>query len=357
MAMYTIQSDRIVPISQTTFAALSLGERDDLQRLLRDQIEVVAPDVLIIAEEFSQWSDSKRRIDLLGIDRDANLVVFELKRTEDGGLMDLQAIRYAAMVSAITVERAVEVFEQYRRTRGHTADEAEQAILDFLDWDELDSENFAQDVRIVLVAADFSRELTTSVLWLSERDIDIRCVRVRPYQFKGETLLDVQQVIPLPEAADYQVQVKNKKREERKSRQSNIDFTRFDVWVGGERYPQQWKRNALLIVVKHLVKNGITPEKLHETLYPIKRNRSFFDIVGEVEDVEEFSRIAEREAEKNGKRFDPRRWHLKEGDLFPKEGKTYAFTDQWGRDFHDAMKLLQECFPEIDLKWSPSTDE
>ena len=34
---------------------------------------------------------------LLCIDREANLVVVELKRTEDGGHMDLQAIRYAAM--------------------------------------------------------------------------------------------------------------------------------------------------------------------------------------------------------------------------------------------------------------------
>ena len=37
---------------------------------------------------------------------DANLVVVELKRTEDGGLMDLQALRYAAMISAMPFERA-----------------------------------------------------------------------------------------------------------------------------------------------------------------------------------------------------------------------------------------------------------
>jgi hypothetical protein len=58
----------------------------------------------VIAEEFSEWEDSRRRIDLLGGDRDGNLVVIELKRTEDGGHMELQAIRYAAMVSALTME-------------------------------------------------------------------------------------------------------------------------------------------------------------------------------------------------------------------------------------------------------------
>ena len=40
---------------------------------------------------------------------------------------------------------------------------------------------FAQDVRIVLVSANFSKEITMSVLWLNERDLDIRCVRLIPY--------------------------------------------------------------------------------------------------------------------------------------------------------------------------------
>jgi len=47
--------------------------------------------VLVIAEEFDGWDKSRRRIDLLGGDKDANLVVYELKRMEDGGHMDLHA--------------------------------------------------------------------------------------------------------------------------------------------------------------------------------------------------------------------------------------------------------------------------
>jgi len=64
---------------------------------------------LVVSEEFGDWEDSRRRIDLLGIDKAANLVVIELKRTEDGGHMELQAIRYAAMVSKMTFDRLVEV--------------------------------------------------------------------------------------------------------------------------------------------------------------------------------------------------------------------------------------------------------
>jgi RecB family endonuclease NucS len=56
---------------------------------------IVSPDTIVIAEEFGEWEDSRRRIDLLGLDKNANLVVIELKRTDDGGHMELQALRYS----------------------------------------------------------------------------------------------------------------------------------------------------------------------------------------------------------------------------------------------------------------------
>lgn len=222
MPIYELAADRIRAFSETSFDVAGIRERGDLQRLLRGQIEVIAPDVLIIAEEFCEWDDSRRRIDLLGLDKDANIVVFELKRTEDGGHMELQAVRYAAMVSAMTFEKAVEVYAEYLGRIGSGLD-AKTSILEFLEWEEPDDDHFAQDVRIVLVSADFSKELTTAVLWLNERDLDIRCVRMKPYADNGRVLVDVQQVIPLLEAADYIVKITEKKDRERHARRERSE--------------------------------------------------------------------------------------------------------------------------------------
>ena len=41
-----------------------------------------------------------------------NLVKRHLKRTQDGGHMELQAIRYAAMVSSMTLDQAIEAEAQ-----------------------------------------------------------------------------------------------------------------------------------------------------------------------------------------------------------------------------------------------------
>jgi RecB family endonuclease NucS len=105
--VFEFRSDGIAEIAKTTFDKAGLKERADLQRLLREKIEIIAPDTLVISEEFGDWEDSRRRIDLLGIDKAANLVVIELKRTDDGGHMELQAIRYASMVARMQFDQAV----------------------------------------------------------------------------------------------------------------------------------------------------------------------------------------------------------------------------------------------------------
>ena len=71
MALFEITQTELRPVPETTFAASNIKERADLQRLLRTQIDIVSPDTLVIAEEFGEWDGSNRRIDLLGLDRDA----------------------------------------------------------------------------------------------------------------------------------------------------------------------------------------------------------------------------------------------------------------------------------------------
>ena len=65
------------PLQQTTFEQQGLKERQ-VQDMLKNQINLIAPDTLVVPEEFADWEDSRRRIDLPGIDKNANLVVIEL---------------------------------------------------------------------------------------------------------------------------------------------------------------------------------------------------------------------------------------------------------------------------------------
>ena len=230
MAIYALTDEQLVPVSATSFSAENIHERRHIQQLLKANISVLDPGLMVIAEEFGDWIDSSRRIDLLCIDTDANLVVVELKRTEDGGHMELQALRYAAMISAMTFEQLVETYARYLNPAQPDHDDALAAILQFLGWDSPNEEHFGQDTRIILASANFSRELTTTVLWLRDRNIDIRCVRLQPYRLAdGRVLLDVQQLIPLPETASFQTRIGVKRQAERRDRTERYD-QRIEFW-------------------------------------------------------------------------------------------------------------------------------
>jgi hypothetical protein len=242
MALFEISGAGLQPIPLGTFGNLGLRERTDIQRAVRTHIEAITPGVRtkLLAEEFGDWAGANRRIDLLCVDENANLVVVELKRDE-GAHMDLQALRYAAMISTMRFEQAVAAHRKYLTDNG-SGEDPEQAIREFLEVDE-GPIVFTDTVRIVLASANFSSELTTAVLWLNKQGkMDIRCVQMRPHAVDSRVLLDVQQVIPLPEAAQYTVAFREKSIEQDNARNTTRDSTRYDVTIGELFVPNLPKR-------------------------------------------------------------------------------------------------------------------
>jgi hypothetical protein len=207
------QARQLVAIKPIGFSAGQWLERTDLQPLLRDNPSAIDPSVKIIAEEFGDFEGSARRIDLLGVDPHGNLVVVELKRVEEGGHLELQGLRYAAMVSSMDFDGVVSVYENFRRKVGRELETARQELADFLGPDAV----ITRTPRIILVAPSFSREITTAVLWLNEQGLNIRCVRANLYDLGGQQYLDIDQVIPLPAASDYQIRIREKEKAEQQA--------------------------------------------------------------------------------------------------------------------------------------------
>ena len=308
MAIYHFENDGFAKVNETSFSTEGILERNHLQAALKEQVQIVAPDCLVIAEEFSEWSGSQRRIDLLAVDKEADLVVIELKRNDTGEHMELQSLRYAAMVSTLTFKRAVEIYQKYLPE--DDAD-AETNLLEFLGWDEAQEDEFGVDVRIILVSSNFSKELTTSVMWLNERNLDIRCVRLIPYKLEEKILINVQQVIPLPEAESYQIKIRQKAEEQRGAKR---DYSKY-VFEGSIYN----KRKLVLAVVKRWVSSN-TPNTLSELLvaFPKEtRKGKMFEQVSKAEEV----------YERQGRS----RHFLAEDEIIKFPNSTqYALSNQWG---------------------------
>lgn len=213
MSLYEMTGEAMVPLESTTFENEGITERQDLQRLLASQIYVIDSDLLVLCDEFSYWEGTQRRIDLLCVDREARLVVVELKRGQSGGHMELQALRYAAMISTMTFQEAL---ESHARYLGIDQSDAEDQLRDHIQREDPE-EDFGSDVRIILASADFSSELIASVDWLNKRELDIRCVRLKPFKLADRLVIQSEQVLPLRDAGVYEFRVRVKDSERRAS--------------------------------------------------------------------------------------------------------------------------------------------
>jgi hypothetical protein len=226
--IYAISADNanVTAVSPTSFFALSIWERRNIQEWIRKSPEILGEPLLILSMEFDRFSNSNDRLDLLALDEDGNLVVIELKRDSAAGLADLQAIRYAAMVSSMTVEMVLPYFVSYRaKYCGHQMShtEARDEIRSFVkaeDFSELSSKP-----RIILCSEGFSPEITTTVLWLRQSSIDITCVKITPYHFNGQSVIVPNIIIPLQEAKEYLIEIQTKEEEQAQATRKNAPRT------------------------------------------------------------------------------------------------------------------------------------
>lgn len=77
-----------------------------------------------------------------------------------------------------------------------------------------------------MASSDFSEELTTTAIWLRDKGVDIRCVRLTPYRFNDDVLINAEQIIPVPELEEYQVKFREKRDEQLiSSQKKEKDYT------------------------------------------------------------------------------------------------------------------------------------
>ena len=206
--MYRIDraSNRIEPLTVKSFAELGFTERQHLQEWLANAPEALGEELLIIQKEFDGFEDTRERLDLLALDRDGRLVLIENKLDDSGRDVVWQALKYASYCSALKKEQIVDIFEEYLNDHCGGGN-ARQILSDFFGGKEFDELilNPGNEQRVILVAANFRKEVTSTALWLLGYNLRLQCVKVTPFERDGEFFLNVDQIIPTPEVATYMI--------------------------------------------------------------------------------------------------------------------------------------------------------
>lgn len=215
------EKNEATSIRKKTFQELKFSERQHLQEWISKNPDILGEDLLIIQKEFSGFDDTRERLDLLAVDKEGNLVIIECKLDDSGRDVVWQSLKYASYCSSLTKNDVREIFQSYldKHTDGGTA---ETILCEFFQV-----ENFNEvvlnhgDQRIIMVAANFRKEVTSTVLWLLEHDIKLKCIKVTPYELDGKVFLDTDQIIPITDAEEYLIQIANKKKEEEQAKKRN----------------------------------------------------------------------------------------------------------------------------------------
>ncbi len=187
---YNIKDKKFQSLQESSFSAFNVLERQDIEKWVEENPDIVGEELLIISTEYDKFDKTNERLDILAIDKVGKIVVIELKRDDSGRHVELQAIKYAAYCSTLTLKDTIELRKAYLNKKGmvKSFEEVEKGILDFIENDEF--EEIDDKPRIILVSREFRQEVTASVLWLRSFQIGIIS------QLVGESLVDFQCEVP-----------------------------------------------------------------------------------------------------------------------------------------------------------------
>jgi hypothetical protein len=214
--MYRIDkaSNNVVKLEERLFKELKIRERDHLQEWIAKNPEMLGEELLIIQKEFDGFNNTSERLDLLAVDKEGGLVIIENKLDDTGRNVVWQALKYASYCSTLTTQQVIKIYQSYLDKEGEEGD-AKENLLEFLDRDEQDLLINRRDQRIVFVANNYRKEVTSTVLWLLKHDIQVQCFRASPYSMGEEAFLQIEQIIPLPETREFMIDAQEKEKEEK----------------------------------------------------------------------------------------------------------------------------------------------
>lgn len=223
----------ISEIKKCSFHELGFKERENLQEWIAKSPNCFGEDLLIIQKEFNGFNDTNERLDLLALDQDGSLVIIENKLDDTGRDVVWQCLKYVSYCSTLTKAQIIEIYQDYL-DKNFIKESAKNNISEFFDGKPLEEITLNEnDQRMILVAANFRKEVTSTVMWMLNHSINVKCFKATPYQYNNNLFLTMEQIIPVKETADYIIQMADKAKEVQNDKDitKDIENIRMQYWT------------------------------------------------------------------------------------------------------------------------------
>jgi hypothetical protein len=199
--VFTVNGSKATAATPIGLAQAGLKERQHLQEWVIAHPEVLGSSIKIVAFEFGSWTghtgDKERdRLDVLALDGEGHLIVVELKRDKAPDTVEMQALKYAALVSRFTRDDLDRVHARYRTQTSGQEITVGDAAAELDAWAEITEESLRLP-KIVLMATDFPQTVTATVVFLHQQlGLNIKLLVFQAYQTVNDVLVTVSQHYP-----------------------------------------------------------------------------------------------------------------------------------------------------------------
>ena len=189
MRVFSVGSDgRFTKYERVPFEADH--EESVLEEWLESNPDGVFEDgpLLIIGRQVA--TDLGKSIDLLGVDREGNVVVVELKRDRTPRDVIAQALEYAAFAAKLDAAALEGILGQYRPDEPQGLAEQHREY-----FDQTEAVAFNKDQRIVIIGQRVTPEIRQTALFLGAKGVQVTCAEFSFFQAAGGGRLLSQEVV------------------------------------------------------------------------------------------------------------------------------------------------------------------
>ena len=245
---------RLISIGPDGSAALEPVEfsgrvtENELEDHLCKSPHLLGEDLLILGRQLIDFAEDNKRLDLLALDSEGEIVLIELKVDHDFSFTDLQALAYAGAYADRPTAHFAKTLMRSCRPGGDGSirqnagldpdadlEAAKLAIAQFLDLAAFDEWHPSKRIRIKLVAPGFPRRVLSNVKWLGDvYGMAIEATRAQLFEVGDSKQIYFERLLPLPGSEEFDLSIREREesiRRENKERRKAV----FSLLVSDEQ--------------------------------------------------------------------------------------------------------------------------
>lgn len=176
----------------------------DLQELLSNHIQdlVSASELMTIFNERPRQEEP----DILALDKNGDLYIFELKRWSSHQENLLQVLRYGQLYGNSNYDELNEMFKKYSRNKDSNSElyEIHQQYFDLADSSRLNKENFNRKQHFLVVTNGLDQKTVEAIVYWKKNGLNIDAIVYWVFEINSEYFIEFNMYSPIEGFLEYE---------------------------------------------------------------------------------------------------------------------------------------------------------